>query len=32
MRAISKNVYFDVFNNIVNEYNNTIIHTIKPLK
>ena len=29
MTAISKNVYFDVFNYIVNEYNNTYHKTIK---
>ena len=29
MTAISENVYFDVLNDIVNEYNNT---SIKPLK
>ena len=29
MTAISKNVYFDVLNYIVDQYNNT---TIKPLK
>ena len=29
MTAISKNVYFDVLNNIVNEYNNTYHKTIK---
>ena len=30
MTAISKNVYFDVLNDIVNKYNNTIHRTIKP--
>ena len=29
MTAISKNVYFDVLNNIVDEYNNTYHKTIK---
>ena len=29
MRAISKNVYFDVFDDIVDEYNNTYHKTIK---
>ena len=29
MTAISKNVYFDVLNGIVNKYNNTIHRTIK---
>ena len=29
MTAISKNVYFDVLNNIVDEYNNTYHRTIK---
>ena len=29
MTAISKNVYFDVFDNIVNKYNNTVHRTIK---
>ena len=29
MTAISKNVYFDVLNDIVNKYNNTIYRTIK---
>ena len=29
MTAISKNVYFDVLNDIVNKYNNTIHKTIK---
>ena len=29
MTAISKNVYFDVLNDIVNKYNNTIHRTIK---
>ena len=29
MTSISKNVYFNVLNNIVDEYS---IHTIKPLK
>ena len=29
MTAISKNVYFDVLNDIVNKYNNTIHWTIK---
>ena len=29
MTGISKNVYFDVLNNIVNKYNNTIHRTIK---
>ena len=27
--AISKNVYFDVLNDIVNKYNNTVQRTIK---
>ena len=33
MTAISKNVYFDVLDNIVNEYNNTVHRTInmKPI-
>ena len=33
MTAISKNVYFDVLNNIVDEYNNTYHRTInlKPI-
>ena len=29
MTAISKNVYFDVLDNIVNKYNNTVHRTIK---
>ena len=29
MTAISKNVYFDVFNDIVNKYNSTVHRTIK---
>ena len=29
MTAISKNVYFDVLDDIVNKYNNTIHRTIK---
>ena len=29
MTAISKNVYYDVLNNIVDEYNNTYHKTIK---
>ena len=29
MTAISKNVYIDVFNDIVNRYNNTVHKTIK---
>ena len=29
MTAISKNIYFDVLNDIVNKYNNTIHRTIK---
>ena len=29
MTAISKNVYFDVSNDIVNKYNNTVHRTIK---
>ena len=29
MTTISKNVYFDVLNDIVNKYNNTIHRTIK---
>ena len=29
MTAISKNVYFDVLDNIVNKYNNTVHKTIK---
>ena len=32
MTAISKNVYFNVLNDIVDEYNNTTMHAIKPLK
>ena len=33
MTAISKNVYFDVFDDIVNKYNNTVHRTIttKPI-
>ena len=31
MTAISKNVYFDVFGNIVNKYNNTV-HKTKKMK
>ena len=29
MTAISKNVYFDVLDDIVNKYNNTVYKTIK---
>ena len=29
MTAISKNVYFDVLDDIVNKYNNTVHRTIK---
>ena len=29
MRAISKNIYFDVLDDYVNKYNNTIHKTIK---
>ena len=29
MKAISKNVYFDVLDDIVNKYNNTVHKTIK---
>ena len=29
MTAISKNIYFDVLDNIVNKYNNTVHRTIK---
>ena len=29
MTAISKNVHFDVFNDIVNKYNSTVHRTIK---
>ena len=29
MKAVSKNVYFDVFDDIVNKYNNTVHRTIK---
>ena len=29
MRAISKNVYFDMLDDIVNKYNNTVHRTIK---
>ena len=29
MTALSKNVYFDVLDNIVNKYNNTVHRTIK---
>ena len=29
MRAVSKNVYFDVLYDIVNKYNNTVLKTIK---
>ena len=29
MTAISKNVYFDLLNDIVNKYNNTVHRTIK---
>ena len=29
MTAISKNVYFDVLDDIVNKYNNTVYRTIK---
>ena len=32
MTAISKNVYFDVLDDIVNKYNNTVHRTIKMLK
>ena len=31
MNSISKNVYIDKLDDIVNEYNNTIIHTIEQL-
>ena len=31
MTSISKNVYIDKLDDIVNEYNNTIIHTIEQL-
>ena len=31
MAAISKNVYFDVLDDIVNKYNNTVHKTIKSL-
>ena len=30
MTAISKNVYFDVLDDIVKKYNNTVHRTIKP--
>ena len=29
MTAISKNVYFDVLNDIIDKYNNTVYRTIK---
>ena len=29
MRAVSKNIYFDVLDDIVNKYNNTVLKTIK---
>ena len=29
MAAVSKNVYFDVLDDIVNKYNNTVHRTIK---
>ena len=29
MTAVSKNVYFDVFDDIVNKYNNTVHRTVK---
>ena len=29
MKAISKNIYFDVLDDIVNKYNNTVHRTIK---
>ena len=29
MTAVSKNIYFDVLDDIVNEYNNTVHRTIK---
>ena len=29
MAAVSKNVYFDVLNDIVNKYNNTVHRSIK---
>ena len=29
MKAVSKNVYFDVLDSIVNKYNNTVHRTIK---
>ena len=29
MTAISKNIYFDVLDDIVNKYNNTVHRTIK---
>ena len=29
MTAISKNVYFDVLDDVVNKYNNTVHRTIK---
>ena len=29
MTAVSKNLYFDVLDNIVNEYNNTVHRSIK---
>ena len=31
MTAISKNVYFDVLDDIVNKYNNTVHKTMKPI-
>ena len=32
MTAASKNVYFDVLNNIVNKYNNTVVHSTIKMK
>ena len=32
MAAISKNVYFDVLNDIADKYNNTVHKTIKKMK
>ena len=29
MAAVSKNLYFDVLDDVVNEYNNTVHRTIK---
>ena len=29
MKAVSKNVYFDVLDDIVNKYNNTVIKLLK---